>query len=178
MKRVALVVGHKATSPGAINEATGTSEFEFNLMLAESIADALAGTDVECPIVLRRSYNELPGDINELNPDYVVSLHCNAFNTQATGVETLYYHNSTRGKAMAEILQRNVVNALKLRDRGVKPKHSEDRGGYLLRYTDAPCIIAEPFFIDNNVDFGVAIRYQLDLVDAYTSAILEIAEGV
>ena len=36
-----------------------------------------------------------------------------------------------------------------LKNRGFKSKTVEDRSGYLLKYTKAPCIILEPFFIDN-----------------------------
>ena len=81
---------------------------------------------------------------------------------------------------MAEILLNHLVEHLKLPDRGIKPKTSEDRGGYLLRYTNAPCVIAEPFFIDNDSDLA---RAQEDkdideLAVAYAKAIEEISQVV
>ena len=72
---------------------------------------------------------------------------------------------------MAEILQNAMVGYLKLPNRGVKPKTSEDRGGYLLRYTEAPCVIAEPFFIDNNDDLARAQEDLEGLAEAYAGAI-------
>ncbi|MCP4503027.1 MAG: N-acetylmuramoyl-L-alanine amidase, partial [Deltaproteobacteria bacterium] len=119
------------------------------------------------------TYRALPKQINEHHPDLVVSLHCNAFNKKATGTETLYYHASTEGKRMASLLQRKIVDVLGLADRGIKPKHSEDRGGYLLRETNAPCVLAEPFFIDNNKDLKIAQANHSDLVRAYADAINE-----
>ncbi|RLA73014.1 MAG: hypothetical protein DRG78_23085, partial [Epsilonproteobacteria bacterium] len=71
-----------------------------------------------------------------------------------------------------------LVNNLKLADRGVKPKSSEDRGGYLLRYTNAPCIISEPFFIDNDDDLAKAKKKIKGLTSAYAKAINDIAEVV
>ena len=37
MKLCALVIGHKKTSPGAINKQSGVSEFKFNDALAQDI---------------------------------------------------------------------------------------------------------------------------------------------
>ena len=102
----------------------------------------------------------------------------NAFNGRASGTEVLYYHRSEVGKTIAEILQGGLVDFLGLPDRGIKPKTSEDRGGYLLRYTNAPCVIAEPFFIDNDQDLAKA-KENLDALAAVcASSIDEMARVV
>jgi len=177
--KVALIVGHKESSPGASNESMGINEYSFNSELAHDISDALGELDIACRIVYRNNYHDLPFEINDdVDPDMIVSLHCNAFDTRATGTEVLYYHNSQKSKQMAEVLQKHLVDALKLRDRGVKPKHTEDRGGYLLRYTEAPCVICEPFFIDNDVDCKVAHDHHDALVKAYVEGIREIGREV
>jgi len=176
MKKCALVIGHKKSSPGASNKSSGTTEFAFNDELAIEIEAEVSGVDVQR--VYRRTYNSLPGDINELNPDFIVSLHCNAFDGKATGTEVLYYHRSVKGKLMAEILKDHLVNALGLKDRGVKPKTAEDRGGYLLKNTAAPCVIAEPFFIDNDGDLKVAADKRKKLVKAYAEGIKAIASAL
>lgn len=74
---------------------------------------------------------------------------------------------------MAAILLNALVSELRLPDRGIKPKTSEDRGGYLLRYTKAPAVISEPFFIDNDQDLSVARSDLEGLARAYASAIDE-----
>ncbi|MDL1985814.1 MAG: N-acetylmuramoyl-L-alanine amidase [Deltaproteobacteria bacterium] len=126
--------------------------------------------------IYRRTYKDLPDDINALNPNFIISLHCNAFNTQVAGTEVLYYHKSENGKKMAEILLKYLLEHLKLPDRGIKSRMSEDRGGYLLRYTQAPCLIAEPFFIDNNSDLARAQEDLDGLAAAYAAAIDEVSQ--
>ena len=82
------------------------------------------------------------------------------------------------GKRIAEILQRRLHDFLGLRDREIKEKTTEDRGGYLLRYTKAPCVIAEPFFIDNDEDLAKARDALEGLAEAYASAVDEMAQVV
>lgn len=176
MAKCALVVGHKKTSPGAFNENSAITEFNFNDRLAMDIEDAV--TEVETVRVYRRTYNQLPADINELGSDFTISLHCNAFNREASGTEVLYYYKSEKGKNIAHILQKSLVAALGLNDRGIKPKTAEDRGGFLLKYTNMPCLIAEPFFIDNDEDLAKASSNRDVLVKAYAGAIVEIANSI
>ncbi len=175
--KVALIVGHKESSPGAENTNRGMNEYAFNNELAHDISDALGEADIVCRIVYRNNYRDLPFEVNDdVEPDMIVSLHCNAFDTRATGTEVLYYHSSEKSMRMAEVLQKHLVDALKLRDRGIKPRHTEDRGGYLLRHTKAPCVICEPFFIDNDADCRVALDYYDDLVVAYVEGVKEIGK--
>ena len=172
-KLCALVVGHTRGSQGAVNKSTGLTEFDFNNGMAVRVK--LKSEAVKIEIVYRDTYKGLPSKINSTNPDFIVSLHCNAFNEKASGTEVLYYHKSSAGRRMADIFGGNLIDFLGLQNRGSKSKTSEDRGGYLLRYTNAPCIIVEPFFIDNDHDLSIA-QYDLDgLAHVYTKAIQEIS---
>ena len=173
-KRCALVIGHKNVSPGAINKNSDLSEFKFNEELASLIEQKVKHTGIHR--VYRRTYASLPGDINELDPDFIISLHCNAYDGSASGSETLYHHRSPMGKEIAGILLEKVVNCLNLPNRGTKPRSSEDRGGYLLRYTLAPCVIAEPFFIDNDSDLERATANLNSLAEAYAKAIDDVSD--
>lgn len=175
-KLCALVIGHKKSSPGARNEAAGIHEFEFNEDLAMRIENRVESAMVQR--VYRRTYQELPADINALDPNFVLSLHCNAYDGRASGTEVLYHHRSENGKKIAEILQTHLVQFLGLRDRGIKRKTAAERGGYLLRYTVAPCVIAEPFFIDNDEDLARARDDLEGLAGAYASAIDAMAQVV
>lgn len=176
MKLCALVIGHKKSSPGAVNKTSGITEFIFNDLLAQEIEREATGVLIQR--VYRRTYNSLPSDINELHPDFIVSLHCNAYDTKVSGTEVLYYHRSTKGQRYAEILNEHLVQVLDLPNRGAKPKAAEDRGGYLLMNTDVPCVIAEPFFIDNNKDLKIAQENRGNLVAAYSFAISAIAHQI
>ena len=176
-KRIVFVIGHKAKSPGACNITNNVCEFEFNKKLVNEIK-AIADNHCEIKIVYRDRYKDLPDKINTLNPDFVICFHCNAYNMQSTGVETLFYYKSKKGKKIATIFQNNIVKALGLKDRGVKGKSSEERGGYVLRYTKAPCILIEPFFIDNDDDYRMVINKYTGLVGACADSIYEIIETV
>jgi len=179
MKKVALVIGHRLGAPGAKNPTTGTTEFGFNEGLAIKIKRILDDSPgIETAIIYRESYGTLPAQINALKPDFIISLHCNAYDCKTSGTEVLYYHQSDAGRKMAETLQRHLVKAIELRDRGIKGVTSEDRGGDLLTTTCAPCIIAEPFFIDNDNDIEIVREKQGALIAAYAQAIIDIAAGL
>lgn len=173
-KLAALVIGHKKARPGAKNIAAEVSEFDFNDRLAGIIENKVTNAFVQR--VYRRTYKTLPDDINELAPTFIISLHCNASLQPASGTEVLYYHRSTKGKQVAGIIQRHLLSQLDLRDRGIKGLSVEDRGGTLLKYTNAPCVIAEPFFIDNDSDLEKAQENVDSLALAYAAAIDEISE--
>jgi N-acetylmuramoyl-L-alanine amidase len=148
---IALVVGHTEYSPGAINTKAGLSEFYLNSEITNIIKTLCIRKDIQ--IVYRDTYKKLPEKINKLNPDYIISFHCNAsILHNASGSEVLYYHKSEEGRKLAEKFQKVIVDSLGLRDRGIKSRTKYDRGGHLLKNTKAPCIILEPFFMDNMKD--------------------------
>lgn len=172
--RIALVIGHKLTSGGAVSY-NGITEFEYNEELVGMVASNLADSEHEVLIFHRKRYRDLPDEINEKNPNLVISFHCNAFNTKATGSEVLYYRNSIVGQAVAAKLADAIHECLGLVNRGLKAKSSEDRGGYLLRYTKAPCVLLEPFFIDNPLDFSVGTDLKQELSLAISDIIEKLA---
>lgn len=176
MSTCALVIGHSEKSQGAKNANSGLTEFEFNNKMAQQIK--VLSDQVDIQLVYRSTYKDLPQDINKLNPDFILSLHCNAFNKQASGTEVLYYHRSQTGKRMAELTHVELLKTLGLPDRGIKGITSEDRGGYLLRYTAKPCIIAEPFFIDNDSDLQIAQQNFNPLCFAYINSINAISDYI
>lgn len=76
-KLCALVLGHQKRSPGAINVNSNLTEFDFNDDLALRVEKKIQKAEVQR--IYRRTYKELPDDINALAPDFVISLHRNAF---------------------------------------------------------------------------------------------------
>jgi len=170
--KIAVVIGHSELSPGAYNEKYKIYEFDFNEKLSHILAKELIQKGYDVDVVYRDvAYSKLPEKINNLKPDFILSLHCNAFNKKATGTETLFYYRSNTSKKAAEIFQSNIVSALKLRDRGVQGLTVEDRGGFLLKHTIASCVIIEPFFIDNDQDYLLALSKYMDLVTALVNSI-------
>ncbi len=174
----AVVVGHRESAKGAVSSDRSVTEFDFNSALAKEIEKRVKKARVR--IVFRDNrpdgLKRLPGKINQIAPHFILSLHCNAFNRTAQGTETLFFNSSAKGRRLAEIVQKRLLRALELKDRGIKGKNAGDRGGLLLRFTNAPCVICEPFFIDNDADLDRALRRRKSLAQAYARAIDEAAE--
>ncbi len=88
---------------------------------------------------------------NNANADIFVSIHHNALpvtnasSTTVTGTETYRYsYSSPQSKALAEVLHRNLVAAMGLRDRGVKTANF-----LVLRETRMPAVLLEAGFLSN-----------------------------
>ncbi|RIW17895.1 N-acetylmuramoyl-L-alanine amidase [Vibrio harveyi] len=165
MKTVCIVVGHSATKGGAYNSEKLLGEYDYNHVLASHIAERLHRRNVR-PIIMYRgsSYTGMVNDVNATNADFAIELHCNAVaNNSVQGAETLYWHKSTRSKALAQKLQLPVVNLLGESNRGIKPIIKGDRGATFLRRTKMPAVILEPFFISNtkSLENGLVLREQL-----------------
>ena len=168
--KVLLVVGHTEQKFGAYNKDLDVTEFGLNMAEAKRVKEILddESIDIKSGIVFRDTYAGLPKKINSIGADFIISFHHNSFSETSTGTETLYYHSSKKGKHLAEVIQKNIINALGYRDRGIKPKDVEDRGGYVLKYTYAPCIIVEPCFMSNTTELKDFISKQ----DTYCKAIV------
>ncbi len=181
--RTCLIIGHKQTATGASNKTYGAKEFDVNEAIVKKLQLKLNGgvritelTEV-IPVYRKTSFKQLPNEINLHDPKFAISFHCNAFNTRASGSETLYYHTSKNGKAMANICQKHFSKTFGINDRGIKPKHAEDRGGYILRYTKCPIVLCEPFFIDNDTDYEIVIGKGIDqIVNCYIDIIKDITQ--
>ncbi|MDG3089142.1 N-acetylmuramoyl-L-alanine amidase [Vibrio hannami] len=181
MRKIALIVGHGAAKQGASND-NGVTEYLFNDELAHMIAPILIQRGFEPLIVYRTgSYRELPKQVNDTGADVAVSLHCNAFNKKASGSEVLHYMNSSKSEKLARCININVLDALELPDRGLRPVNVKqkgkagDRGGYLCFKTAMPCVIVEPFFIDNDSDLARATECKFALAQAIARGVIEYA---
>lgn len=173
-----LIIGHRANRPGACNKKHKVCEYQFNNKLACNIYDYMKRkkSDIDVKIIYRRTYKELPNDINKVGIDFFISMHCNAFDGKWNGTETLYYHTSKTSRKIAEIVQGEMLAAFGFKHRGLLPCKTEDRGGTLLRYTNMPGVITEPFFIDNDDAYETVMTKYDELVKAYVDSIEEITK--
>lgn len=168
-------VGHQPSAAGAEGALDGktVTEFDFNSDLAKRIHSLVKEAEV---IIISREdtadgYEKLPALTNSYDPAFVISLHANANGPTATGSEVIYFHTSGQGKKLAGLLQKEFVSALKLRNRGLKGRAGNERGGSQLISTRAPIVIGEPFFINNEADLRAATEKKDALAAAYAGAI-------
>jgi N-acetylmuramoyl-L-alanine amidase len=158
MIKAAIIVGHSSEDGGAYNGNIKINEFDYNKRVANLIQAHSKKIDIE--IVYRdTTYSALPKKVNMLIPYAVISLHCNAFNTKASGFEVL--SSGSKGSLkLANIISDNCYNEIfdKIPNRGIKIKKLHDGGGLILHKTKAPCVLLEPFFIDNDTDLELGLK--------------------
>jgi len=149
--KVALVVGHNEAAQGAIG-SLGISEYHFNKMLASDIKKHNY-TDNTISVYIRpplRSYRKQIDAVNSAMSniyDLVVEMHFNSANDiDINGHEVLYCSNSKKSKDIAKIFDTQFDLLLTNRDRNIKPRNSNQRGGYFLCSGIEPRILVEPFF--------------------------------
>lgn len=141
--------GHGGKDVGAVG-ATGLYEKDVTLKVAKKLAKILEAHRQE--VILARGKDvdlksyDAANTANRLSIDYVVSIHCNsAPNSNATGTETFAYSTTSKGKPLAQLVQKNLVNEIKLPNRGVK----YNSNFAILAKPTAPAILVEIGFINN-----------------------------
>ena len=83
---------------------------------------------------------------NNNKVDYTVSIHNNsASNTSASGIETLYNHRAARSPILAGNIQKELISATGMRDRGLKVR--DDLA--ILNGTKMPTCLVEAGFLSN-----------------------------
>lgn len=94
-----------------------------------------------------KDYVEETNKANSGNYDWYIDVHCNAYNGQAYGVETLVY---TDNKPQAHAISKNIAS-LGFYNRGVKTRTDL----YILKNTKAKALLVECFFIDSKRDCDI-----------------------
>ena len=149
---VAIIVGHKQSSPGSSNKETNITEYSMAMEFSSLLVTELTKLGVTSTVIYRRTYSELPSYVNSVNPKLSISIHAGAFNARTSGTKVLYQANNEASEKMANAILQATTESLGLPNRGISPKGSEDRGGYFLTNVKSPSVILEAFFIDNNLD--------------------------
>ena len=164
--RLAILIGHNATSQGAVRVTDGRTEYDWN----DDLAQMIRANDPARVQVFRRTHGggyraEIRRAYDQIaawRPDAILELHFNAFSPDAHGCEMLY-NGSAAGARLADALQRATLAALGNRDRGIKVLSAENsRGGPSVHaLPGVPTIITEPYFGSNPrecVNAGIKMR--------------------
>lgn len=160
--RVLIIPGHSIDKPGAYNERLDIDEHSIVMDIATEMLKKEKDKSLSLILTSRNTYSKLPDELNYLNPDFIISIHLNAFDGKQQGTETLYYKYSNKSKLLAEIIQEDLLK-LGYDNRGTKDITENDRGGHLLFRTKTPCVIIEPYFLDS-IDSIDEIKRNTELI--------------
>lgn len=163
-KKITIVIdaGHGGVDPGKVG-INGSLEKDINLEIAKKLQQFLEAEDIE--VVLTRDtdaglYDEDASNkkvqdmkrrvalIEATGPVLTVSIHQNSYHEEYVhGAQTFYYQGSEQSKALAEKIQRALLNEVdKNNTRDAKANDSY----YLLKKTSVPIVIVECGFLSNS----------------------------
>lgn len=144
-------VGSENYDPGACNGTLGLTEVEVNIAVAQKLQPLLEAAGHEVVYIHCGELYEIAAASNEAGADLFVSIHCNsAGNESAVGTETFYFAGSASGRALADLVNSEMVG-LGLTDRGIKCNSL-----YVTRNTDAVAVLVELGFL-SNMDEGAKL---------------------
>lgn len=156
-KRVVIDPGHGGKFSGAVGP-TGVQEKDVVLAISKIVEQDLIELGAEVKMTRSTDTEVLPGgslrddlkarvDIaNEWPADLFISIHANANESPApNGTETYHARSaSDRAKTLAKLLQKSMVDDVKLKDRGVKASDF-----YVIKNTTMPATLVETGFVSN-----------------------------
>ncbi|WP_196604061.1 N-acetylmuramoyl-L-alanine amidase family protein [Pectinatus haikarae] len=167
--------------PGACNSALSLRECDIALSVGSKVLELLRQDS--CNVKLLQSDNlcgETPSqpDItyaaNSWPADIFVSVHCNSFNGEARGAETLVYSGSAKGYVLADNIQKNLIAAIQAIDSAFTDRGIKERSDLaVLRYTDMPAVLIELGFIDQKDDAYILTDHQDEIAAAIRNGIDE-----
>lgn len=180
MRKIAIDPGHGGSDPGCVG--FGVKEKDLALKYSLSLKWLLEKKGYS--VVLTRDkdvfvgLSERPLIAKRVRADVFISIHFNAGDSRASGLEVWYHDNDVNGKRLAEVAEselKKVVNS-----RGVKKDTDRYRSGFaVLRgcsRNGIPAILVEVGFLTNFTENSMlvtdAVRIKLmsvlaDSIDRY-----------
>lgn len=150
-KLIAIDNGHGYNTSGKRVPDGSMREWEFNYATAKYLKEELENNGFRTVMVSdTRDDTSLATRVSKINnakADMSISIHANA-NTgtwnSANGIETFAYSSTSKGNAIAKLVQAELIKDTGLRDRGVKYDSL-----YMTRQPSCPAILVECGFMDN-----------------------------
>ncbi len=178
-KIIVLDPGHGGSDTGAVGP-TGVTEKAVSLAVSLKAQRLL--TDSGYQVVMTRTTDidvAAPGvpDSTELqarvdkapsNAALFISVHCNAFNASANGMETFHAPTAVKGARLARLLNEELARLGGLNNRGVKAARF-----YVMTHSQCPASLIELGFITNPREEKLLASndYQQKLAQAITNAV-------
>ena len=110
---------------------------------------------------------------NDAKADLFVSIHCNAFEGKASGLEC-YYHEDEIGKQMAAYITAEAAAE------GVKTREVRSNDYQVLRGTQMPAVLVEVGFLTDEAERTLLLteEYQEKLASSMLEAVMKALETV
>ncbi len=165
-------------------------EYKFNRDIVKRIIKSLDEIGVKSFNVVPEvdTDNFLQGRVDRANkkqselPKLFLSVHSNAApakpgkwsDPKISGIETWYFHNSSRGRKVAAIFQKHLVKDLGWKNRHIKSRPTKQF--YVLRKTSMTAVLTENGFYNNKEECKLLLKDKTrqKIADAHVKAILEI----
>ena len=166
MPRIFINPGHcVGVDPGAC--AFGLHEADIALRISKRVEHYLHAVGYNVKLFYFNGLQQICDDANAFDADLFVSVHCNAFDGNAHGTETLF-SGSNESRRLAIAIQNQLVNNLHTADRGIKYSDA-----YVIKYTNMPAVLVETAFIDNADDVKLLIAREDDFARAIACGITD-----
>jgi N-acetylmuramoyl-L-alanine amidase len=165
--------GHGGKDVGAVGIGS-IQEKNIVLSISQQVASILERQGIQVRMTRDSDYFiSLEGRsnmANRLNADIFVSIHANsagASKPAVSGYETYYYQN---GRALADIIHRNVIRRVDVRDRKIKQARF-----YVLRKSNMPSVLLETGFVTGSEDAAKLTNsnFQQQMAEAIAAGIVE-----
>ncbi len=170
MVKVFLDPGHGGSDPGALGN--GLREKDIVLSVTPKIGEILKNHNVE--VYYSRTtdvfvdLSERARKANNIGANIFVSIHCNAYDGTAKGVETYSYPGIAQGAKLSKnILDSIIASGVYTSNRGTKTANFA-----VLRETNMTAALVEMAVIDNPQDANILKNRQNDLAKAIAKGIL------
>ena len=178
--KIILDAGHGYSTEGK-RSPDGLKEYEINRAIAIYTKDILQTYRDVTVIFTHNDHRDVPLKerttiANAAKADCFVSIHANAAGNgvnwnDANGIETFIFSSaSAKSRTLAEIVQKNLIAATGLRNRGVKTANF-----HVLRESKMPAILIECGFMTNQLEVKLlrSETYQKTCAEAIAKSIVE-----
>lgn len=133
--RIAVIVGHKKTSKGAVNYL-GESEFDFNMRIGEKLTNKLGQAGFRACLCFKEDFESISSigeDVAEDDPHLSVELHFNSFHEKITGKVTEVLirdksHNEDKASVFCQLFLEEMGVIFGFGSRGCKKIRRGQRG--------------------------------------------------
>lgn len=163
--------GHGGIDSGTLAFDSVCEEKAINLAVAKLVKQMLE-QDKGTKVYMTRETDKFlsPEErikfMNEVNPDKIVSIHCNsADNREATGVEILFNKEDEGSKELAQSCLEQIIKSTNQVDRGLLKGNNI----YIIREAKAPIALVEVGFLSNQGEMNFLLQKENQV---------KIAEGI